>query len=435
MSGATNTRAPKPNPLAGFEDTVKDFWVSRPRRPVSGRKIAGVAAAIGNRYGIDPVVVRVALVAGTVFGGSGVLVYLLGWLLFPDERDQVSAAEGLIGRGRTTTSPAFTIVLGVALLPTLGWSFGGGWFDGGGLIGCALIAVALYLLHRGRGQDNRPVAPPVGYSTAMPYGTAGPDAAFSMTTPQVATETSTPDAAAPAWDPLSADPSAWDLPGFEQPMNPPPPPRPAPPAPRRRKSKIGGPVFVLAILVAAAGVVLNLDGQDWFSLRHIVGLTLGVLGLGLVAGSFVRGARGLIGLAVPLAIAGMVLTSAPFSDLSLQGGVGNLDATPRTPAQLQPLYERAAGNIDLDLTQLPPAMPVRTRVHISTGNATVIVPEKADVTFTCATGAGSIDCLTAHESGVGHTITQTDVDTDGPGGQQITLTVENGAGNVEVRRG
>ena len=42
--------------MAGVEDTVKDFWSTRPRRPRRGRKIAGVAAGIARRYRIDPTI-------------------------------------------------------------------------------------------------------------------------------------------------------------------------------------------------------------------------------------------------------------------------------------------------------------------------------------------------------------------------------------------
>jgi len=143
MSGASETRAPKPSPLNGFEETVKDFWVSRPRRPHAGRKVAGVAAAIGYRYGIDPVVVRIALVVATIFGGFGVPFYLLGWLFLPGESDEVSGFEALIGRGRSSVSPAFAVVLGVLTVVSVGGSFSGSWFDGGALISFALITIAL----------------------------------------------------------------------------------------------------------------------------------------------------------------------------------------------------------------------------------------------------------------------------------------------------
>ena len=53
-------------------------------------RFTDVAAAIGRRYGIDPVVVRIALVVTTIFGGFGVPFYLLGWLFLPGESDEVS---------------------------------------------------------------------------------------------------------------------------------------------------------------------------------------------------------------------------------------------------------------------------------------------------------------------------------------------------------
>src|SRR5690242_16539227 len=115
MSGAAE--APKPHGLGGFEETLRDFWGSRPRRPVHGRKVAGVAAGIGNRYGIDPVVVRVAFVTATIFGGVGLSLYVLAWLLFPGENDEVSPVEAVFGRGRSSMSTGLTIVLCIAFFP------------------------------------------------------------------------------------------------------------------------------------------------------------------------------------------------------------------------------------------------------------------------------------------------------------------------------
>ncbi|MEU3621622.1 PspC family transcriptional regulator [Amycolatopsis coloradensis] len=423
MSGS-ETHTPKRGPAAGFEHTVKDFWRSRPVRPAHGRKFAGVAAGIGYRYGIDPTVVRVALVAATVFGGFGVFVYLLGWLFLPQEGDSVSAFEGLIGRGRASSSPAFAVLLLILLFPGLSWTLSGGWLtDGTGLIGFALMAVALYLLHRNRGQFNRPVMP----------APAHPTAAFSMASAATPASTATEG----GWDPLAADPSAWDLPNASSPSGglPPqsPPPPPAPPALRGRKSKIGAATFGIAALVAGVGTVLGLDGEAWFTVQHVVGLTLAVVGIGLVAGSFVRGGRGLIGLAVPLAIVGMALTTVPFENFSVKGGVGDLSATPSAASEVLPEYHRSAGNIDLDLTKLPAGTPVTTKVSNGAGNSTVLVPAGAEVKVTCETGAGDVDCLGQSRSGVGEDTV--DFTSAGSTGQKIVLQVKNGVGNVEVRRG
>jgi phage shock protein PspC (stress-responsive transcriptional regulator) len=429
MSGASETRSPKPGPLNGFEETVKDFWVSRPRRPHAGRKVAGVAAAIGQRYGIDPVVVRVALVVATIFGGFGVPFYLLGWLFLPGESDEVSGFEGLIGRGRSSVSPAFAVVLMVLTVVGAGGAFGGSWFDGGGLISFALITASLYLLHRSRGQENRPV--PVSARSSYPAFTG--NGAFTMT------DTATAEAKSPSqgWDPLAADPAGWDLPDAPPAQEP---PRPTPPpsygAPqRRRRSKVGSATFALAVLTAGGGVLAGLNGAGWFDAQHIVGLVLGVVGIGLVAGAFSRGGRGLIGLAIPLAIAGLVLTTSPFKNFDVRGGLGDIRETPSAVADLKPLYQHAAGNIDLDLTKLPVGAPYSTTVSNGAGDTTVIVPADADVTFDCRTGAGEASCFGRSTDGVSQdALTGTDYGPDGPGGQKITLKAENSVGNVEVRR-
>ncbi|SDY66513.1 Phage shock protein PspC (stress-responsive transcriptional regulator) [Amycolatopsis xylanica] len=421
MSGETQTQKPH----VGFEETVKDFVASRPRRPVEGRKIAGVAAGIGNRYGLDPVVVRVALVATTVFGGVGLVLYLLGWLFFPDERDQVSAFESMIGRGYSTTSTGFTVVLIIALFPTTGWSLSGDWFGGSGILGYALAIAALYLLHRNRGQFNRPAA----WTGPVP---AGAEASFSMSDTTTAMPTS---AAAPAsWDPLAAEPKGWDLPEPRPVVEHAPPPVQPPVRQPRPKTKVGLITFGVALLTAGTGVALNMSGESYFSLQHIIGLTLGVVGLGLLIGSFVGGGRGLIGLAIPLSIVGMAITVVPFNQY--QGGYGDLTDSPTTAAELKSVYQHSAGNIDLDFRNLTADHPVTVKVSNGAGNTTVLLPATADVTYSCKSNAGRSDCLTKHAQGVGQrAITGSDNGTDGAGGLQIHLEVDNGAGDVEVSRG
>ncbi|MEU6640927.1 PspC domain-containing protein [Saccharomonospora sp. NPDC046836] len=417
MSGATSTS----RRIDGFEDTVKDFWASRPRRPHQGRKLAGVAAGIGNRYGIDPVVVRVMLVALTIFGGVGIAVYLLGWLFFPAEGDEVSAFENLIGKGRSSVSKGFAAVLCLALIPITGWTFAGDWFDGGGFIGLALIITAIYLLHRGRGHLNRP---PTTFSAYT--------AASSASNGLYAHATSASTAA--GWDPLGAAPLNWDLPDAQA---EPEPPAPEPPR-RRRKSKIGFAAVGVAIAVAGVGTALISSGDPWFTPSHVIGMVLGVLGAGMVAGAFLGGGRGLIWLAVPLAAAGLFLTAVPGVGIdNFRGGVGMLEAQPRTAAEVQPRYERTAGEIRLDLRELATSdTPVVTTLRNGAGNIVVTVPETADVTYTCLTRAGNVDCLGREQSGLGMgPVHDVDFGSDGPGGQRITLDIMSTAGNVEVTRG
>ncbi len=51
--------------------------------------IGGVCAGLGNYLGLDPILVRIFFVLLAIVGGSGVLVYLILWVIMPRE-DQVT---------------------------------------------------------------------------------------------------------------------------------------------------------------------------------------------------------------------------------------------------------------------------------------------------------------------------------------------------------
>lgn len=54
-------------------------------RPRQGRMLFGVAAGIANYFGIDPVIVRLIFVILAVSGGAGVLIYIIGIFVIPEE--------------------------------------------------------------------------------------------------------------------------------------------------------------------------------------------------------------------------------------------------------------------------------------------------------------------------------------------------------------
>ena len=60
------------------------------RRPLTGRYVGGVAAGIARWFGLDPLLVRVAFVVLSLFGGSGFLLYGLAWAIVPE----VGAVDG-----------------------------------------------------------------------------------------------------------------------------------------------------------------------------------------------------------------------------------------------------------------------------------------------------------------------------------------------------
>ncbi|HEV2681054.1 MAG TPA: PspC domain-containing protein [Rhodanobacter sp.] len=53
-------------------------------RSRNDRKLAGVCGGIAEYYGWDPTMVRVAWIVLTLLGGSGILIYLIMWLVMPE---------------------------------------------------------------------------------------------------------------------------------------------------------------------------------------------------------------------------------------------------------------------------------------------------------------------------------------------------------------
>ncbi|WP_255375405.1 PspC domain-containing protein [Saccharomonospora sp. CUA-673] len=343
--------------LEGFRDVVKDFWVSRPRRPSEGRKAAGVAAGIGTRYGVDPIVVRVALVALTFFGGVGPAVYLLGWLFLPAEDDEVSAFEALLGHGHSNTGGGTTVVLSLACFPAFGMAFGGTWLDGGGILGLALVVTALYLLHRGRGQHNRPPerGPVPGTTTAARTAKGSP------------VDTTSDD-----WDALGAGPLGWDLADRTVPptddYQPDGDDDAEPERPPRRRSKLTPVTLGLATVAAGlATLVAVLTTNPAWTAATVAGIALAVIGGGLLIGAFLGAGRGLIGAAVPLAAVAVVLSFLPPDGYGTT--VGELRETPTGVGAVQPVYERGAGRVEVDLSRLDVgsdnADPVTTTLRVA----------------------------------------------------------------------
>jgi len=88
--------------------------------------LAGVAGGIGERLGVDPVVVRLAFVVLAFAGGFGVLLYLFGWLIGPEapEGTEPRPAPGTETGVRQIVSVALVVAGGLLLLRTGGLWFG-----------------------------------------------------------------------------------------------------------------------------------------------------------------------------------------------------------------------------------------------------------------------------------------------------------------------
>ena len=73
--------------------------------------IAGVCGGLGTYFGVDPVWFRVAFVVLTVGGGSGILVYLIAWLVIPEQHPNETLTQG-----PRTIGDQGPVIAGVALV-------------------------------------------------------------------------------------------------------------------------------------------------------------------------------------------------------------------------------------------------------------------------------------------------------------------------------
>ena len=68
-------------------------------RPQKGRMVAGVCAGIGQFFGVDANIVRIIFAVLTVFSaGAAALVYLIAWVVVPEEGETGSIAENYLNK-------------------------------------------------------------------------------------------------------------------------------------------------------------------------------------------------------------------------------------------------------------------------------------------------------------------------------------------------
>lgn len=79
-------------------------------RSTTDRVIGGVCGGLGEYFAVDPIWFRIGFVLLALGGGSGVLIYLLMWLIIPEQPEGYTPPEN--GRG----SLSGTAVIGMVLI-------------------------------------------------------------------------------------------------------------------------------------------------------------------------------------------------------------------------------------------------------------------------------------------------------------------------------
>ncbi|WP_315095310.1 PspC domain-containing protein [uncultured Cellulomonas sp.] len=458
---APGTSAPDPisTPAPGqasnsFFSSVRRFGITRS----DDRWIGGVSAGLGDRFGIDPLLVRGIFVATLLLGGIGLVAYGVAWALLPERRDgRIHLEEMILGRFDIALLGALAFVI-VGLGRGDSWFFfwgPPGWVQG--LLWLTFVGGIVTLIAIVSNQQTRPRPPSAPYVPYVPYGQPSPAATYpsspAATYPPAPGPAATsgytqapaaPPVSAPVYGAPPAPAPAWTAP---RPAQPPRPPRPVSP-PRPRTPGVGvatvGVVVGLSLLSLAILLIAQRQG-DFTGPVALTALGVGVVlaGLGIiVAGLRGRTSGGLAGLAVlgilvALPIGAAEHTSWAWSpdsrhDFAVDGAVLVTDRTEAAEG-----YSMGFGDTTVDLSELPTTgRTLEIPVSLAAGDLTVVVPADATVTADVEAGAGTIswevDGQSVQVDGVGldpRTFTTDDVGPDGP---QLALSVQVGAGSVSI---
>ncbi len=63
-------------------------------RPREGRKIAGVCLGLAEYFDLDVSLIRLVWVLAVIFGGTGLLAYIVGWIVMPEEPEPAPMPAG-----------------------------------------------------------------------------------------------------------------------------------------------------------------------------------------------------------------------------------------------------------------------------------------------------------------------------------------------------
>jgi len=374
------------------------------RRSRDDRMVAGVAGGLGRHFGIDPTIVRVLLIALTIVGGAGLLLYAACWLFVPEDGARGGA---LIHLGDELLKIVLIVAAAIAVVSTLG----SGWWWGGHDHGfpwqlglCAIIiAVVVGFANKRHREDG-------------------------LTDSHTEFNASASTDAAPT--PSAGESGGAGGPGATSYVTPSSPPAPArPPRPRRT-----GPVLfwpTLALILVGFGV-LGIYAAD----HHVIAsawpaLALAVIGLMLVIGAFVGRPGGLILIGL-LAIPPLLITSA-VDNFHWDSPATH---TPATSADVHDRYDTGNGRVTLDLSRVtdPQALAGRTvEVGMGAGEIIVYVPRSltVDVNGTLRV-AGDVE-VGRHEQGGLSPELDTTLQGSDPASGVLTLDLHGRVGHIEVR--
>jgi len=395
---------PPPSGPRVTRDEMKDL--GRLRRSVTDRHVAGVAGGIARHLDVDPIIIRVALVVATFFGGAGLLLYVAAWILVPEE----GTADEPLGLDQRSRTIALAGVGVLALLAALGDWAGAFWFPWPLAIGVGLV---VWFLHRKQQRTPAPAngaAPPAYGDQLVPDPASGDTADYT-------TDYATTYDPAPA--PGTGYPPAAPWGSYEQPRRP-------------RNPRKRGPIlfwFTIALIALAEGVlgVVDLAGVDVADSAYPA-LALGITAVVLVIGSFWGRAGGLILLGFIAAFGTAAAT--------IGSNVGEQDRyyAPTSAGEVRQAYEFGGGRFTLDLSDVSDVEGLDGRdltIDGVGGRVEVVVPDGMDVDVHTQVVGGQSQVF--DQSSDGFDITQDGFIDGGDDVPDMSITIDLVGGEIVVR--
>ncbi len=456
-SSATDTRPSAPvgpgGPTTGWSDSGFDAQsakqtFTRPeglRRSRTDRKLAGVCGGLGLQLGIDPTIVRVAMVVLAIAGGVGIPLYIILALLMPNEGTDSTAVGNAVGPHlpeQVRSGPGLAILV-VAVTLIFGAIFGSAfsnqfWDNSGGWpVPFIVVGVVVWLIHRRR-RNN-------GNTGGGAHGTAA-----DVGRPQPGRRVEVP--ADPA-DPGAPGPEFWSRPDplglYDTPVGV------IAPVPVRTvvRTKRAPILMILTTLFLAAVsigcLVLFTAAGATVAPALFAAVPALVVGAGLLIASRLGGSRLLVVAAVALGLATAGVTQADLPSNLASEAYASVSTSnvfvPTSLADAQAMTTLPNGRTTLDLSRLDFGTGTTTLdLSLTDGAVQVILPENLDVSTTLAVaphgwagiGADRNRFQSTAGGDSGKSVTTTDYGVDGAnrGGPHLNLDVAIDHGAVVLDR-